>query len=264
MQVSLPMYLNDRNAVEDLWRLLRRELICLGISNAPTELSWPTDYHSHWLQPDILLSQACGFPFIDDLDGHVQLVGCLRYAVQGARGIHCRSQIVVRADDPRKTLEEYRDARFAYNASNSQSGYNSIRALVAPLAKNGRFFSSSLETGAHALSLAAIDQCEADLAAIDCVTLALLRRIDAPSVMGLRTLCESDEYPGLPLITAGGSSPEMVYALQSAWRKFFEQSDTKSVRDALRLDGFEVQDPTIYDRCRQMRDSAASLGCFRL
>lgn len=264
MLVSLPMYLHDREAVVRLWRHLRLELQGQGLRDLPEQLTWPSDYHAHWLQPDLLLSQACGYPFIDDLDGHVQLVGCLRYAVPGASGVHCRSQVLVRADDAGHSLADFRGKRLAYNAPNSQSGYNSLRALVAPLAQGGRFFGSALATGAHTLSVAAVREGQADIAAIDCVTLAGLQRHAPDSLLGLHTLCETDPYPGLPLITAGRTSPATLLALQQGWTQVFERADTRSTRAALFMDGFEVHSAPLYDRCRQMRDTAATLGCTTL
>ena len=57
---SLPMYLANRPAVATLWELLRHSLAGAGLQRLPTALTWPDDYHAHWLEPDLLLSQTCG------------------------------------------------------------------------------------------------------------------------------------------------------------------------------------------------------------
>ncbi len=63
------------------------------------------------------------------------------------------------------------------NAEHSQSGYNVLRKMVAPLSREGRFFSAVMFSGSHRQSLRELQQENADIAAIDCVTYALLQRI---------------------------------------------------------------------------------------
>ena len=55
---SLPMYLANRPAVAALWDLLRQNLADAGLQRLPQALSWPQDYHAHWLDPNLLLSQT--------------------------------------------------------------------------------------------------------------------------------------------------------------------------------------------------------------
>jgi predicted nucleotidyltransferase len=51
-----------------------------------------------------------------------------------------------------------------------------LRALVAPLGRNGRFFASVPISGTHVDGIAALTNGQADVTAIDCVTYALLER----------------------------------------------------------------------------------------
>ena len=103
------------------------------------------------------------------------MVGAFQYDVPGCTGVFQRSQVVLRADDPSVALADLRGRRVAFNGTDSQSGYNRLRALVAPLARDGHFFGSRLETGAHAESLKSVQDGKADVAAIDCVSLAGFR-----------------------------------------------------------------------------------------
>ena len=63
---SLPMYVSNRDAVTQLWAAVAAQLREQGLANTPQALTWPTDLHAHWLNPDLLLSQTCGYPLMDD------------------------------------------------------------------------------------------------------------------------------------------------------------------------------------------------------
>ncbi len=257
---SLPMYLAHRPAVAALWELLRRQLAAAGLRRLPTALTWPHDYHAHWLNPDLLLSQTCGYPFTDDLAGKVQLVGAFAYDAPQCSGMACRSVLVARAEHGHLKLEGFRGLRAAFNAANSQSGYNALRALVAPLAVKGRFFASALETGGHGASVAAVREGRADLAAIDCVTYAALARYTPQAIQGLCTVATTEAYPGLPLITAKATSAQEIALLQSALRALLASADAAPTLQTLGIVGFEVPAPAIYQRCVDMRASAQALG----
>ncbi len=69
------------------------------------------------------------------------------------------------------------------NAEHSQSGYNVLRKMVAPLSREGRF-SAVMFSGSHRQSLRELQQENADIAAIDCVTYALLQRHQPQALAG--------------------------------------------------------------------------------
>jgi len=257
---SLPMYLANRPAVAALWELLRQRLVDAGLQRLPSTLTWPQDYHGHWLGPDLLLSQTCGYPLTDDLAGKVQLVGCFAYDAPQCSGIECRSVLVARAEHRRFELKDFRGLRAAFNAPNSQSGYNAFRALVAPLAVNGRFFGDSVETGGHGASVAAVREGRADLAAIDCVTYAALTRSTPQAAEGLCIVATTEAYPGLPLITALGTTAPERALLQHALRALLASNEAAPTLQALHIVGFEVPPPGNYQRCVEMRESALTQG----
>lgn len=257
---SLPMYLANRPAVTALWQLLRQSLVDAGLQRMPESLTWPDDHHAHWLDSDLLISQTCGYPFTDDLAGKVQLLGAFAYDAPHCKGIECRSVLVARAEHGHWGVEGFRGLRAAFNAPNSQSGYNAFRALVAPLAANGKFFASTLETGSHAASVAAVREGRADLAAIDCVTYATLARYTPQATEGLRVIATTEAYPGLPLVTAKGTSATEIAFMQSALRALMDSAAAQPILQALNIVGFEVPEPSVYQRCVDMRESALALG----
>lgn len=257
---SLPMYLANRPALEALWELLRQNLLDAGLQRLPTTLTWPQDYHAHWLEQGLLLSQSCGYPFTDDLAGKVQLLGAFAYEAPQCSGITCRSVLVARAEHGHLALEGFRGLRAAFNAPNSQSGYNAFRALVAPLAIKGRFFGGAFETGGHSASVTAVREGRADMAAIDCVTYAAMARYTPQATKGLCIVATTEAYPGLPLITAHSTPEDEIVLIQTALRGLLASNEAAATLGALNIVGFEVPNPSVYQRCVEMRQSAQALG----
>lgn len=261
---SLPMYLANRTAVAALWELLRQQLATQGLDRLPAELTWPDDLMAHWLKPDLLLSQTCSYPLTHALAGRVQLVGCFSYDAPQCEGIECRSVLVARDEHAHLTLEGFRGLRVAFNAPDSQSGYNALRAQVAPLAREGRFFASDLQTEQHIASVAAVRAGQADLAAIDCVTYAALQRYTPKAVQSLSIVGTTEAYPGLPLVTALARSAAELALLQQALHAVVASPEAAPALDALGITGFETPALSVYQRCVNMRTSAQALGYSRL
>jgi hypothetical protein len=125
---------------------VRELLLARGIAvSSPS--SPPADLLSHWRQPDLLLSQTCGYPLVTLLP-EVQTVGCFHYSAPGCEGIDYRSLLVARAADNARSLADFRGRRAICNSPDSQSGYNVLLKMVAPLAREGRFFPGSISAAA--------------------------------------------------------------------------------------------------------------------
>ena len=259
-QVALPMYLSAPGAVQDLWTPLRQAWSAQGLQGLPQAVLWPQDLHAHWLAQDLLLSQTCGYPLTHGLQGKVQLVGGFHYAVPGCEGMDCRSALIARDEHAHLKLEEFRERRVAFNSVDSQSGYNALRALVAPLARHGRFFSQTLATGGHRLSVDAVREGHADLAAIDCVTWALLQKYAPQATQGLQAIGFSAPYPGLPLITALRTPSDQLQALRAGLQSLMTMPAAAGALAQLRISGFETPDLAVYQRCIDMERSAIDSG----
>ena len=80
-QVALPMYLGTPDAVQTLWTVLHQALTLEGLQRLPDAVAWPQELHAHWLSPDLLLSQTCGY-----LAGPGAIGGVLSLCGAGLRG----------------------------------------------------------------------------------------------------------------------------------------------------------------------------------
>lgn len=236
---SLPMYDADRDAVAAWWSGIAHALQAQGVDNVAPALEWPDDLDAHWRDPRVLLSQTCGYPLMTRLKNAVQVVGAFRYTAPGCVGIHYRSELIAR-DGEVDTIESFRGRVAAINSTDSHSGANALKALVAPLAVDNRFFSDLVVTGSHRRSLEAVQSGAADIAAIDCVTLAGLRRYAPATLAGLQSVGTTPSAPGLPLITAATTTAAELQAIRQALASACADPALAEVREALFIGGFEI------------------------
>lgn len=257
---ALPMYGIDGAAVERFWAGLAAALRAEGLDDVPERLAWPDDLPAHWRDPGLILGQTCGYPLVEGLDRHVRVVGAFHYAAEGAAGSDYASLVIVRADDVAAGLADLRGRTVAFNSSDSHSGYNALRALAAPLAENGRFFAGAIESGAHRRSIDLVREGAADVAAIDCITFALVARHEPDAVAGLRVLARTAPAAGLPLVTAGRTSDGELERIRRALERSIADPVLAEARAALLISGFERLDRADYAGIEAKRDAAVAAG----
>jgi ABC-type phosphate/phosphonate transport system substrate-binding protein len=158
------------------------------------------DLDSHWRNPRLFLSQTCGYPLLTKLADQVTLLATPHYDVPGCSGPNYSSALVVNAADGPSTLAECAGRVAAVNAMDSNSGMNMLRHSVAPLAKEGTFFRKVVITGSHVASIRAVAELTADIAAIDAVSLALVKEHLPELASRVRVLGFTQQTPSLPLI----------------------------------------------------------------
>jgi len=241
---ALPMYdfAELRWATDALWAA-----IAARVPGAPAHLERARDLHDIWTDPDLLLAQTCGYPFVTSLAGKVALVATPRYRAEGCHGFLYRSALVVRAGDGAACLAHLRGRRCAVNSAHSQSGMNALRAEIAKLAgPPGPFFADVAITGGHAASVSAVACGDADVAAIDCVTWAHLQRFRPDATRRLRVLGWTASSPGLPLVTSISTDARMIRTLVQALNEVAVDPGLAGVRCELLLDGFDVTPAGAY------------------
>ena len=168
----------------------------------------------------------CGLPYVR-LRGHgvaveplaAPVVGGERY---GGRPVYF-SDVIVRADDPARSLADLAGTRFALNEDASWSGYGApLHAFAeAGLGAPAR----TILTGGHAASIAAVRSGDADAAAIDSHLLDVLRAGD-PSLADVRTVTELGPWPIQPLVAAPGLGPAARERLRAAAFELMPPADT--------------------------------------
>jgi ABC-type phosphate/phosphonate transport system substrate-binding protein len=263
---SLPMY--DLPETEDatriLWRGLAEHLRSSGIPDVPHALTRHLKVPEHWLSRDLLLSQTCGYPLTHALKGRVRVVATPCYDAPGCQGAEYCSILVVPASASTRSLADLRGQRAAFTSPHSHSGFNALRALAAPLAEAGHFFGEAIQTGNHAASLELVGAGKADVAAIDCVTFALLSRYRPSALADVRELCRSASAPGLPYVTSSATGDRRIAQLREGLRATMEDPALAEARAALLINGVLVLPEEDYKRVTEMEVFALDRGYPRL
>jgi ABC-type phosphate/phosphonate transport system substrate-binding protein len=256
---ALPMYDSpELEAANDtLWSAIAVRLRSFGVA-APSGLVRGRPLEALWRDPDLLLGQACGYPLVTGLAGSVRLVATPSYRAAGCEGPFHRSALVVRADSMFETLVQLRGARCAVNDWASNTGMNLLRATIAPLAGGARFFSQVTPTGSHVASARAVAKGDLDLAALDCVSLAHLRRHQPELTRQIRIIGWTRRSPGLPLVTSRRTDDDTCAALRRALEEVCHDAACAAARDTLLIDGFHQLPLSEYETVLHMQDAAAS------
>ena len=129
---SLPMY--DWPEVEwahdRLWAAVSERLAARGIA-APKALDRTRPFDEPWLDPGLVLSQTCGWPYATRLHGMVRLVATPVYDVPG-----CRGPVLFEHDRGPQgragaaAFRICRDRRLAFNTRDSLSGFVAAHVAV--------------------------------------------------------------------------------------------------------------------------------------
>ena len=261
----LPMYdfawtaaANDR-----LWAAVSARLTAAGVQ-APTRLTRGGDLAAQWRHPRLVFGQTCGYPYVTALRDSVALIATPEYGFPGCEGASHRSFIIANADDARRDLSAYRGARAAVNGFDSNTGMNLFRAAIAPLAGGARFFGAIIISGSHEASLEAVAEGRADLASIDCVSFALLRRGRPELTERVAIVAESALSPGLPFIASARLEQRTIDAAHGALFAALADPDLADARATLGLVGARVATASDYDRVIEIERSAAAIGYPRL
>ncbi|MEO5764562.1 MAG: PhnD/SsuA/transferrin family substrate-binding protein, partial [Casimicrobiaceae bacterium] len=238
------------------WSGLARALRAEGIAEVPERLDRGVSFDALWSAPDLLFAQACGFPLVGEWSDRLQYVATPRYAAPGCTGADYCSWIVVPANSRAATIEDLRGARCSINGRVSHSGYNALRALFAPLARDGRFFGAVSVSGGHAESIEQLGRGEIDAAAIDCVSHALFSRCRPQAIAATRIVGRTSQAPGLPYVTRIDADRERVARLRAGVLRAFADPALAAVREALLLTGVDVLPASRYRLMTRMARDA--------
>ena len=258
MIASLGMYdwPETRQFNDQLWAGLAGAFEAAGLEGIPGSLDRYTPVKQQWRSSGLLFSQTCGFPLTHEFEGRLTVLATPVYAVEGCDGSDYSSAIIVRDDSPYRAPADLIGATACYNTEDSMSGHLALRAVFAPLARHGRFFSDVGCSGGHPVSMQWVADGKADTAAIDCVSYAVCRRYRPQVAERLRVIAFSPRVPGLPFVTASCRSLDDVTRMKSALASAFKDVKLATVRASLFLEGLEFTDRATYDRITDLESKA--------
>lgn len=253
MIASLPMYdlPEIRAATDAWWRGLARHM------EVTADLDYGRDHLAAWRDPGLVFSQTCGYPLTHEFRGKLKLVATPHYAADGCEGPTYCSMVFAREMMEPQAL---RGGIAAFNNWDSMSGMLALKIVFAPHAVDGRFFARAFETGGHVKSMMAVASGEADVCAIDAVSVALARRYQPELLSGLVEIARSPRVPALPFVTAIGQSDKDVERLQGGLARAFQDPALAEAREALLLGGFSILNDNDYERIVELEREMEAKG----
>jgi len=238
-----------QRATDALWASLRNAFQHEGLADAPERLTRDLPVIRQWGAPHLLFSQCCGYDIVLGFSSALELLGVPRYADEtGCSDLGYRSYVIVREDSQICALADLRGAVCAVNGFNSYSGTASLRAIVASMSRNGRFFGRIKVSGAHVRSIEMVRAGEADVAAIACVTHILLGRYRPLCLAGTRILVPTDPVPAPPYVTSRDYPPEAVARAQNALTSVLDRTSRYSFCDDLFIQGVSLAPLQVYSK----------------
>ena len=259
---SMPMYEMPevRKALDSLWAGLARNFRREGIADVPDSIVHDRPLAELWADPELCFSQCCGYDLVNRYAGKLQPIVTPHYGAPECEGRDYASVVIVAEACEATDVLEMRGAVCVINGPESHSGMSALRALIAPVSHAGRFFSRVEVSGTHAGSLAMIRSGDADVAAVDCVTYALLRRNRPDSLIGTRKLGRTYRAPGIPYVTRSDRDEDTIARTRTAIFKSFADPNLAGARDTLLLKDIEQTTASDYQPIMAYQDLAARYG----
>jgi ABC-type phosphate/phosphonate transport system substrate-binding protein len=258
---ALPMYDFPWTAAanEALWAAIFARLTEARV-RAPAELTHGGELIALWRHPGLVFGQTCGYPYVTGLKDAVTLIAAPEYSFPGCDGASHRSFVVRRVSEPRRGLGEFKGATAALNAHDSNTGMNLFRAAIAVVAGGAPFFRAIIATGSHEASVEAVAERRADLASIDCVSFALLKRGRPDLIDRVAVVAESPLSPCLPFIAAASLPAPTIAVVREALFAALADPALAEARATLGLRGARVATPADYDLVIEIERGAAAAG----
>lgn len=251
-------------ALDDLWCAIADNLRQRGMTGVPKDLIHTRPLAELWTAPEMYISQCCGLDVVKNYTRHLLPLATPISVASGNDGHRYRSNVIVHAASDVDCLEDLRGKICVVNGPESHSGMNVLRALIAPLSNGNPFFAEVIESGAHEDSIAMVAAGKADVAAIDCVSFALLNRHRPASTHSVRVLTHTEYGPAIPYVTRTDTKAETVDIMRQAIIAAFAEPGIADALDTLFLTGVTVLPKDIYYELIDFERAAVSQGYPKL
>ena len=239
-------------------RLLGAVIEASGVEMEIIDHAYPAPLAALWDREDLGCAFMCGWPFVRE-GGVKTLLGAPIPLDEWAEGRAVyRSEFVVAAGSAFASLPDTFRHRFAFNARDSQSGYNAPRAHLSAFAERSPLFGAVVGPFVTPRrTVEAVVGGEAEVTAVDSLVLALLRRHEPGLMREVRVVDVTAPCPAPPLVASGVSAGE-ASRVRGA---LLGLADTASGREFLAdvcLRGFAVVERDAYEATQVMERIAVA------
>jgi len=216
-------------AYDKLW-----SAVATRCSWLPKKLTRTTNPSNLWLSDIEFVSQTCGWPLVTRLFDKVSVLGAFRQTTPESASHFYRSVVLGRVDG---TPFDFQGSIAAVNDFESLSGWISLIAAIHGPQETWRGETKISES--HFESVRMLCRGEADIASIDSVTLAHLRRIDPAAINSLFVICNGPLVPCLPIIAHLSITASQSNELRQALSEATQDLTNADATTALFINGFD-------------------------
>lgn len=145
--------------------------------------------------------------------------------------------VIVRSDDPARTMPALAHRPFAFNETESFSGYQMLFRSPLIADDRGRWLAAGIRTGSHSASIDAVVDGSADWAVIDSTVL------DMQDHEGIRVITSIGPYPSPPILISRACDDVLGKRLTQALIRLHADQAARAVLDGWNVISFtEVHD----------------------
>jgi ABC-type phosphate/phosphonate transport system substrate-binding protein len=231
---------------EAAWQaLIARVAEEAGVALAYEPYPAPKPLEELWRRPDLGCVQMCGYPIALGI-AEVQPIAAPIPALPWAEGRAVyRSDLIVRADSPFRTLEDSFGHRLGWTVAHSHSGFNALRHHLLPhwRARGGPLYAEvrgDLVTARKILD--SVLDGSIDIGPLDAYWHALIARHRPELTAGIRVLASTDLAPMPAFVAAPGLPAEAVARLRAAFAAAASRPWFAELGDRLLIAGFAPVD----------------------
>ncbi len=251
-------------AVEAAWRALLEQVT----RDAELELDYvayaaPQPLEELWARADLGAVLMCGFPLALRLAQVAPLAAPIpRAPWAGGRPLY-RTDLIVRAAAPYRTLEDTFGGRAGWTVEHSHSGFNAWRhhLLAYRTAQRPALYRAmhgNLVTARNVLD--AVREGRIDVGPLDAYWHLLIARHAPELTAGVRILTSTATAPMPAFVAAAGAAPELLARLRAAFAAAATRPWFAAIAEPLLLEGFAPVNEDSYAPLLEWDRAARAAG----
>jgi ABC-type phosphate/phosphonate transport system substrate-binding protein len=241
-------------------RLLAHVIASSGVAMEIIDHAYPARLDDLWARADLGCALMCGWPFVREGAVKTLLAAPVPTAEWAGGQPVYRSDFIVARAAPFRRLEDTFGYRFAFNTEASHSGYNAPRAHLAAYASRAPLFRELVgPLVTHTRVVEAVAAGDAEVAAIDSLSLALMRR-HAPELADRVRVIDATAACPIPAFVASGLPTEEVARVREALRGLQASKRGRELLNDVCLIGFATVDAARYAATQAMERQSVARG----
>lgn len=245
------------------WKALLGHVLAQADCDMPiVDFGYPNKLADLWGRDDLGCVLMCGWPFVREGASKTLLAAPVPDAEWASDRAQYRSEFIVARESPFRSVEDARGRRFAFNSRDSHSGWNAPRGYFAADPEPA-FAEVVGPFVTHQRVVEAVASGAAELAAIDSLTMLLLRRHDAALAGRVRVVGATAPCP-IPAFVANAVTAAQAGRLREALTTLHHGETGRGLLGELCLRRFDAIAPTAYAATLAVETQAVAKGYLEI